>query len=165
MRLTLPGGIMLMVPTFGETGVGKEEEAPVWEAQEKNKALVRRYLEEQAKGNIAIIDELVAPDFVDRSLMPGQEPDREGYKRSIAELTAPFSDINITIEHQVAEGDMVMTWYTGSRIHDREPFMGVPPSGRRSTFTRFVLHRVVGGKILEEWSYGGTANILQPALE
>jgi predicted ester cyclase len=79
-------------------------------------------------------------------------------------LTAPFSDINITIEHQVAEGDMVMTWYTGSRIHDREPFMGVPPSGRRSTFTRFVLHRVVGGKILEEWSYGGTANILQPAL-
>jgi ketosteroid isomerase-like protein len=102
---------MLMVPTFGETGVGKEEEAPVWEAQEKNKALVRRYLEEQAKGNIAIIDELVAPDFVDRSLMPGQEPDREGYKRSIAELTAPFSDINITIEHQVAEGDMVMTWY------------------------------------------------------
>jgi hypothetical protein len=26
-------------------------------------------------------------------------------------LTAPFSDINITIEHQVAEGDMVMTWY------------------------------------------------------
>jgi serine phosphatase RsbU (regulator of sigma subunit)/predicted ester cyclase len=135
------------------------------EAQEKNKALVRRFLEEQAKGNIAIINELVAPDFVDRSLMPGQEPDREGYKRSIAELTAPFSDINITIEHQVAEGDMVMTWYTGSRIHDREPFMGVPPSGRRSTFTRFVLHRVVGGKILEEWSYGGTANILQPALE
>jgi predicted ester cyclase len=120
--------------------------------QEENKALVRRFLEEQAKENYDIIDELVAPDFVDRSLMPGQEPDREGYKRSTVEMSAPFSDINITIEHQVAEGDLVMTWYTGSSIHDRESFMGVAPSGRRSTFTGFFLHRVLGGKILEEWS-------------
>jgi serine phosphatase RsbU (regulator of sigma subunit) len=141
-----------------------EEEAVVSSAEE-NKAIVRRFLEEQAKENYDIIDELVAPDFVDRSLMPGQEPDREGYKRSTVEMNAPFSDINITIEHQVAEGDMVMTWYTGSSIHDREPFMGVPPSGRRSTFTGFFLHRVVRGKILEEWSYGDTTNLLQPALE
>src|SRR5829696_6125671 len=115
-----PGGIMLMVSSrWG--GLGSEEEA-VSEAQQKNKTLVRRFLEETAKGDYDIIDELLAPDFVDRSLMPGQGPDREGYKHSIAELNAPFSDINITIEHQVAEGDMVMTWYTGSRIHDREPF-------------------------------------------
>jgi hypothetical protein len=32
------------------------------------------------------MDEMIAPDFVDRSLMPGQEPDREGFKRSVAEL-------------------------------------------------------------------------------
>ena len=53
---------------------------------EEYKTLVRRFLEELAKGNLDVIDELAAPDFVDHSLMPGQEPDREGFKRSVAEL-------------------------------------------------------------------------------
>ena len=133
--------------------------------EENNKALVRRFLEEEAKGNFDVIDELVAPDFVDLSLMPGQEPDREGYKRSVAEINAPFSDINITIDEQVAEGDNVTTWYTGIRTHDRGPYMGVAPTGRRNTFTRVVHHRIVGGKIVEERSQGDVLNIMLPALE
>ena len=132
---------------------------------EENKAIVRRFLEEWAKANYDIFDELLAPEFVDRSLGPGQQPDREEYKRSAIEGDAPFSDLSITIDHQMAEGDKVMTWYTGSSTHDRGPFMGVPPSGRRSTFTRVLIHRVVRGKILEEWSHDDPANILQPALE
>ena len=76
---------------------------------EENKAIVRYFLEETAKGNFDVIDEVLAPDFVDRSLLPGQEPDREGYKRSIAEMNAPFSNIRITIDEQVAEGDKVAT--------------------------------------------------------
>ena len=133
--------------------------------EENNKALIRRFLEEEAKGNFDVIDELVAPYFVDLSLMPGQEPDREGYKRSVAEINAPFSDINITIDEQVAESDKVTTWYTGIRTHDRGPYMGVAPTGRRNTFTRVVHHRIVGGKIVEERSQGDVLNIMLPALE
>src|SRR5215216_3296894 len=133
--------------------------------EENNKALVRRFLEEEAKGNFDVIDELVAPDFVDLSLMPGQEPDREGYKRSVAEINAPFSDISITIDEQVAEGEKVTTWYTGIRTHDRGPYMGVAPTGRRNTFTRVVHHRIVGGKIVEERSQGEVLSIMLPALE
>jgi predicted ester cyclase len=150
-----------------ETRVDEEEEkeeAPV-SSEEKNKALVRRFLEEQFKGNIDIIDELLAPDFVDRSLMPGQEPDREGYKQSTAEMNALFSIQSITIEEQVAEGDKVVTWFTGSSAHDRGPFMGVAPSGKRHTFTGVNLHRVVGGKIVEEWSLADFLTIMLPALE
>jgi ketosteroid isomerase-like protein len=40
--------------------------------EENNKVLVRRFIEESTKGNLDVIDELLAPDFVDRSLMPGQ---------------------------------------------------------------------------------------------
>ena len=132
---------------------------------EENKAIVRRLVEELALGNLDVVDELVAPDFVDRSLLPGQEADREGFKRSVAALNAPFSDTTITIEDQVAEGDKVVTWYTGSSTHDRGPFMGVPPTGRRDSFTGVFLHRVVGGKIVEEWSQGDFLNIMLPALE
>jgi predicted ester cyclase len=114
---------------------------------EENNALARRFLEEQAKGNFDVIDELVAPDFVDLSLLPGQEPDREGYKRWVAEMNAPFSDISITIDEQVAEGDKVVTWYTGISTHDRGPSMGVAPTGKRHTFTDVVHHRIVGARL------------------
>jgi hypothetical protein len=49
------------------------------------------------------MDEMIASDFVDRSLMSGQEPDREGFKRSVAEMDAPFTNQRVTIEDQIAE--------------------------------------------------------------
>jgi ketosteroid isomerase-like protein len=70
----------------------------VSETQEKNKAIVRRFLEEIVRENFDVVDELVSPDFVDLSPQAGQEPDREGFKRWLAELIAPLSDISITID-------------------------------------------------------------------
>jgi serine phosphatase RsbU (regulator of sigma subunit)/predicted ester cyclase len=134
-------------------------------AEEKNNALARRFLEAQTKCDLAAMDEMMASDFVDLSLLPGQAPDREGFKRSVVENMAPFSDISITIDEQVAEGDKVTTWYSGIRTHDRGPYMGVAPTGRRNTFTRVVHHRIVGGKIVEERSQGDVLNIMLPALE
>src|SRR3954466_5180682 len=90
---------------------------------EENKALVRRFLEAQAKGDLETLDELLAPDFADRSLLPGQEPDREGYLRSVAEIIDVFSNVELTIEDQIAAGDKVATRYTGRSIH-RGKFLG-----------------------------------------
>jgi predicted ester cyclase len=156
----------MLLPTPLEKNAGwPGEEGALVSSAEENKAIVRRFLEETAKENFDVIDELVDPDFVDLSLQPGQEPDREDFKRSLAALIAPFSDVNITIDDQVAEGDKVITWFTGISTHDRRPFMGVPPTGKTNTFTDVVLHRVVGGKILEERSAGDYLSIMKPALE
>jgi hypothetical protein len=46
--------------------------------QENNKALARRFLEPTARADLDAMDEMLAPEFADRSLMPSQEPDREG---------------------------------------------------------------------------------------
>jgi hypothetical protein len=59
---------------------------------EENKVIVRCFLEATARGALDAMDEMIAPDFVDRSLMTGQEPDREGFKRSVAEMDAPFTN-------------------------------------------------------------------------
>ena len=57
------------------------------EAQENNKALVRRFLKELAeKGNFDVMDELLAEGFVNRNPTPGQGPTREDYKRSVEEI-------------------------------------------------------------------------------
>jgi hypothetical protein len=73
----------------GETLVGKEEEAAVSSEEEKNKALVRRFLQADAQGDLDALAELMSPHFVDHRLLPGQEPGREGYIRAVAEQSCP----------------------------------------------------------------------------
>jgi serine phosphatase RsbU (regulator of sigma subunit)/predicted ester cyclase len=145
--------------------LARRREAPVSSEEEKNKALVRRFIEAQLEKDLAALEEMMAPDFVDRSLMPGQEPDREGFKHSVAENVDTFSDISYTIDDQIAEGDKVTTWYTGSSTHDRGPFMGIPPTGKRESFKGVFLHRIVGGKIVEEWSLNDALDVMLSALE
>ena len=38
--------------------------------------------------------------------------------------------------------------------------MGVAPTGREVTFKAIVIHRIVGGKIVEEWSEGSIVSEL-----
>ncbi len=58
---------------------------------ENNKALVRRFLKAHAKGDLDTLDEMLAPDFVDHNLLPGEEPGREGYLRAHTEYHAAYS--------------------------------------------------------------------------
>ena len=131
---------------------------------EENKALVRRFLEEQAKGNLDVIDELLSPDFVDRGLVPGQGPTREDFKRSIAEILDTFSIISFTIEEQIAEGDTVVTKYT-ERSVIRGEWFGMPPTGTEENFQGIYIHRISDGKIIEEWSQANTLHTTLERLE
>jgi serine phosphatase RsbU (regulator of sigma subunit)/ketosteroid isomerase-like protein len=131
---------------------------------EKNKALVRRLLEEQAKGNLDVIDELLSPDFVDRSLLPGQGPTREDFKRAVAEILEAFSILSFTIEEQVAEGDTVVTKYT-ERSVIRGEFAGLAPTGTEENFEGIYVHRISDGKITEEWSQANTLHMTLERLE
>jgi serine phosphatase RsbU (regulator of sigma subunit)/ketosteroid isomerase-like protein len=160
-----PGGIINGVDPVEKRWLARRREAPVSSEEEKNKALVRRFIEAQLEKDLAALEEMMAPDFVDRSLMPGQEPDREGFKHSVAENVDTFSDISYTIDDQIAEGDKVTTWYTGSSTHDRGPFMGIPPTGKRESFKGVFLHRIVGDKIVEEWSLNDALDVMLSALE
>jgi hypothetical protein len=86
----------------------------------ENKVVVRRLLEQLAKGNLGVIDELLAPDFVDRSLMAGQGPTREDFKRSMAEIVEGYSTTAFSIEEQVAEGDTFGTGFRESGVQRGE---------------------------------------------
>src|SRR5215211_9243564 len=98
------GGIMHGVDPVEKRWLARKRrrEAPVSSEEEKNKALVRRFIEAQLEEDLAALEEMMAPAFVDRSLMPGQQPDREGFKDSVAENVDIFSDISYTIDDQIA---------------------------------------------------------------
>ena len=47
------------------------------DAEEKNKALVRRFFEARVKTDLDALDKMLAPDFVSHTPAPGQQLDRE----------------------------------------------------------------------------------------
>src|SRR5215204_695516 len=123
---------------------------------EENMALARRFMEARVvKRDLDAVDEMLAPDFVNRNkLVPGQEPDREDYLQGIAAFHAALSEGHLIIEDQVAGGDKVVTRLVVHSPHDRGELMGVAPTGRVLTNRAIVIHRIVEGKIAEEWGMG-----------
>ena len=134
------------------------------ELSEENKELARRFLEAQARGDMETLDELMSPDFVDRSLLPGQKPSREDYKRSLADMLSVYPNTGFTVEAQIAEGDMVASRFTGTSVH-RGKFLGADPTGEETSYSGIHIHRISGGKIAEEWSEADNLEVVQSALE
>src|SRR5687768_8916629 len=126
-------------------------------------ALARRFMEARVvKRDLDAVDEMLAPDFVNRNkLLPGQEPDREHYLQGIATFHAALSKGRLIIEDQVAGGDKVVTRLVVHSPHDRGELMGVAPTGRVLTNRAIVIHRIVEGKIAEEWGMGTIGSTLR----
>ena len=121
---------------------------------EDNKRLVRAFIHAQNEGNVAALQELMAPDFVDHSVLPGQGPSREAYIQGVTEDNAAFSDGRLIVEDQIAEGDKVMTRLSVRGQHDKANFTDMAPTGAKLDTTAVTINRVVGGKIAAEWSEG-----------
>jgi len=133
---------------------------------EKNKALVRRFLEARTKADLDAMEEMMAPDFVSRPRLPGQPADRESYKRQVAEYVGAFSGVHLIIEEQVAERDTVVSRISGRGTHDRRELLGAAPTGREVTSIAILIHRVSGDKITEEWGAGtGISELMGHRLE
>jgi predicted ester cyclase len=129
---------------------------------EANKALSRRWFEEIDRLNDAIVDELLADDYVDHTPLPvpGLAHGREGVKQVFEMNRVAFTDAYHTIEDQVAEGDLVVTRVLGGGIHTG-PFLGIPPTNKHVQMRGTVMHRIRDGKIAEHWAVIDALSLLQ----
>lgn len=128
---------------------------------EQNKALVRRLVEEaQAAGGLALVDELLTPDFVDHNPLPGVPPTRDGVRGLFAGLHIAFPDLQITIHEQLAEGDKVMTHKTFAGTHEGE-FLGIPATGKAVKFDVIDILRVVDGQLTDHWNVVDQLSLMQ----
>ena len=118
-------------------------------------------MEAFSQGHLDVVDELLAPDAVDHaSRPPGMPEGREGLKVLIGTLRTAFPDFNITIEQQVAEGDLVVTRSTNSGTMQGE-FGGMPASGKRASWGAIHITRIANGKIVEHWAIEDQLTMLQ----
>jgi steroid delta-isomerase-like uncharacterized protein len=117
---------------------------------ETNKALIRRLFEEAVnKGNFNVVDESLSTDYVYREPVVGERRGRAGSRELITMYRNAFPDIKITIDEQIAEGDTVVTRWTGIGTHRGELF-GVPPTGKTIRVQGVLVSRIVNGKVVEE---------------
>ncbi len=120
-------------------------------SSEQNKATVRRLIEESWKGNFGVVDELVASNYTAHDpANPEPLHGPEGVKESISGYRTAFPDARMTIEQQLAEGDLVATRWTGRGTHEGE-LLGIQPTGKQVTVSGLTISRVVDGKIVEEF--------------
>ncbi len=119
---------------------------------EDNKALVRRFYEEIDKGNIGILDELVAEDYLDHNPppLPGLAAGREGLKQAFR-IFWEATPGHHQIEEQIAEGDKVVTRLTAYGKHEGD-LPGAPRTGNELKMTSITIHRIANSKLVEKWS-------------
>jgi steroid delta-isomerase-like uncharacterized protein len=125
-----------------------------------NKELVRRQHEEVwSQGNIAVIDEICAPDFVGHFPF-GQSGGREELKKRVALHRAAFPDWTEQVEDFVAEGDRIVSRFTSRGTH-RGDFRGISPTGRSVTIGEVAIFRIADGRIVEQWVFPDVGSLLE----
>jgi steroid delta-isomerase-like uncharacterized protein len=130
-------------------------------SSEQNKAIVRRLFEESWKGNLDVVDELTAGDYIGHD-PANPEPLRgpEAVKEFITTYRAAFPDARITVEQQLAEGDLVATRWSGRGTHEGE-LMGIQATGKQVSVSGLTISRLLDGKIVEQFENWDTLGMLQ----
>ncbi len=120
-------------------------------AREDNKTLVRRLFDAVLnQGRVEILDELIAPGYVENNPVPGQKPGADGVKTRLKGLRGAFPDIRFVLESLVAEGTLVAARYHWEGTH-KGTFLGIPPTGRKIVVRGMDFYRFVDGRLVEHW--------------
>src|SRR5260370_22260291 len=117
---------------------------------EANKALVRRFYDEVTNGrNVAVLDELLAPNF-EGFKVEGTDhgQNREAFKHMITMVLNAFPDHHQTIHDWIAEHDKVVTRWTVQGTHQGE-YAGIAPTGKQVKITGMDIFIVGYGKMVE----------------
>ncbi|MGH9979629.1 MAG: ester cyclase [Nitrososphaeraceae archaeon] len=78
----------------------------------------------------------------------------------MTEFFKAFPDMHTTIEHMVAENNLVMVFLKGSGTHKGE-FHGIPPTNKPVNIRSADLYRIEDGIIVGHWDVVDQLNLLK----
>jgi steroid delta-isomerase-like uncharacterized protein len=125
---------------------------------EQNKALARRSWE--SVDNPDSLEEVYTPDVVWHN-PEGDIKGIEQAKQFVTMFKTAFPDMSATVEDVVAEGEKVVTRVTIRGTHQGEVEEFGPPTGRQVETQGITIHRMDGGKIVEEWNSWDNMSLMQ----
>ena len=126
----------------------------------RKRAVYRWVTEGWGGGNIALVDELIGPDYVYRALGMPEVRGAAGIREMVTTVRAALPDLTNTVELQVAEGDIVVTRGTTRGTH-LGPWAETPASGNSVTLPWVLISRFDGDKIVDEFEAFDTLGMMQ----
>ena len=121
--------------------------------QEQNKHLVLQLFEAGDRHDMERMEQLVSTTnyTVHFSGMP-TTMDWNGHKQFLAAINSAFADIHHDLGDILAEGEdkVAVRWNNITATHIGE-FQGIPPSGKRVSFSAMHFLTIKDGKIVEHW--------------
>jgi steroid delta-isomerase-like uncharacterized protein len=127
---------------------------------EDNKELVRKSVEEfyNAK-DMSALGRLYTGDYRHHNL-PGTDMDIEAFKEFSATGFQAWSDLELTIDDLIAEGDTVIKMWSLTCTH-RGDFLGIPANDKQISISGFSKYRIKDGKLAECWELFDTFTMMQ----
>jgi steroid delta-isomerase-like uncharacterized protein len=125
------------------------------------KEIARRLAEDPWQGKLEEVLELVGDDYVGH--IPGApEPIRgkDGFREFVTTYLTGFPDGTITVDDQIAEGELVATRWSARGTNTGE-LMGMPATGKQVTMAGITFARIVEGKAREAWLSWDTLSLMQ----
>jgi steroid delta-isomerase-like uncharacterized protein len=124
------------------------------------KHLAKRFYEDGLHaGDLAILDEIAAANYVEHDPLPGQREGIDGLKDRVRMLRDGLAG-HYTIEDMVAEADRVVVRWTNKGTHVGE-LAGMPATGKTFEIAGIDIYRVEGGKLAEHWHVVDMLSLLQ----
>ncbi len=124
-------------------------------------ATVRRVFNEAVnEGNLSIIDQVAASNYIYHEASVGDIAGPAGLKQLLGLYRDAFPDFHVVIEDQIDGGDKVVTRFKVTGTH-RGELLGIAPTGRQVTVTGIMISRFDGGKVVEEWESYDALGMMQ----
>jgi steroid delta-isomerase-like uncharacterized protein len=130
---------------------------------EANKAIVVQLYEEVwNRGDLDLVDKLVAPNAVDHEPQrsPGAPGGPQGLKAVVTMRRSAFLDDHYTIEDLIAEGDQVVARLTHTGTH-LGAFLDLPPTGKHIATPSIHILRFAYGQLVEHWASRDDMGLMQ----
>ena len=125
--------------------------------EEEMIARVERELEIWNAGNLALVDEFYAPEYVSHNYATNEEQvGLDALKEGITSMRTTLPDINMTYDEIIIMGDKTVTRWTmtGTNTGPMQASEGeLPPTGKKIRLSGVTISRRVNEKIVEEWIY------------
>jgi predicted SnoaL-like aldol condensation-catalyzing enzyme len=131
-------------------------------SQKLKDLIYRIYREAYNKGNLAVLDEAVAEDYIRHQPPMPDVKGLEAFKKFVADTRHAYSNLEIKVEEIIFEGDTSAVRLTLYGRHTRQaPTIQAPPTGRDFVMPACVVSHWMKGKVAADHVYNDYLGLLQ----
>ena len=123
---------------------------------DENREVVRLYSDELwGAGRIELLEQLFAPDFVDRhpDAILGRPSGREGIRHDVQRVRGMFPDFSMKTEEIICEDDRAGLFWSATASQ--------AATGKQITMSGMQIFRLRDGQIVERWSVFDRAGVMR----